>query len=169
MRIAYRACARAWHHHPYDVAAFFKRQVVCGRMAAVLIRKWPKTGRIIGANAVTRSRVRERLTIGSRRRRIDEVERNFEHLERGVIEYAARYDSPSDSAVYPLLETVFRYGFLKGLATAWLSERAAKRMSAYWLANLVNDGIGRFGDELERRGRRPEIRRLTELLDVRLV
>lgn len=166
MRIVYRESARAWHHHPYDAPSFFKRQVSCGRMAAVLVLKWPQTQRIIGAHQIARSRLRERLFFGAHRRRLREVGKCLESLEERVLELASKFDLPATSAIDPLLQKLFQYGYLKGLATATTSEDAARRLCAFWFTNLVGDGVLTFRNELKERGLETDTEDLDRLIEL---
>jgi GT2 family glycosyltransferase len=164
MRIIYHAAAQAYHHHPYDARAFFKRQEACGRMAAVFVRKWPSTMRVIGAHQVWRSRVRETLEFGARRRHVRWLAGRLDEIERRAIELAAAYDQPPTSLVDPLLHSLFRYAFLKGLAFAMTREPVATRLCAFWSGNLVAAGMNAFKHAMEREGRDHDaelIRRLT--------
>lgn len=165
MRIVYRASARAWHHHPYNVHSFFRRQISCGRMAAVLIGKWPRTRQILGAGEVTRCRILERLSFGAQREHLREVGRRLETLENGVLDFASKYDSPATSAVDPLLHSLFQYGYLEGLVTATMSEVLARRLCAYWLTNHVGRGVAKFSAELKKRGCEVEAASVLGVLD----
>ncbi len=85
---------------PLHRESFFQRQVACGRMAAVLIRKWPEIGRDIGAQQVLRSRIRERLTFGAQRRRIDGLRGRLDDLEKAaVISPRALIDRPPTQSI----------------------------------------------------------------------
>ena len=166
MRIVYRASAQAWHHHAYDVQSFFKRQVSCGHMAAILIRKWPQTRRIVGAREVWRRRLLERFNFGARRRHLQEVARRLESLEDRVLELAARHDRPPTSVVDPLFHALFRYGYLKGLASATVGEVVAGRLCAHWLTDLVGGGIAQSSHQLEKQGLHVEAANLRSGLDL---
>ncbi len=152
MRIVYRASARAWHHHAYDAPSFFARQMSCGKMGSVLIEKWPKTRRDIGAQQIRRSRIREKLIFGARRRRVLAVEDKLEALEEGVLELAAEFDLPATSVVDPLLHKLFQYGYLKGMASASENDKAARRLCAFWFTNLVGNGLQCFSGRIEAAG-----------------
>ncbi len=165
MKIVYREAARAFHHHAYEVPSFFRRQVSCGRMAAVLIGKWPRTGRDIGAQQVFRSRIRERLTFGAKRGRIDGIRGRLDDLEKAAIDLAARFDRPATDAVDPLLEKLFRYGYLKGLVFGLMRDDVAQRLCAFWFNNLVFMGVEAFRRELESRGRQLDDSTLRAVLD----
>ena len=153
MRIVYRAEAQAYHHHPYGVQSFFERQEACGRMAAVLVRKWPSKMRLIGAHQVWRSRVREAFELGGRRRHLSWLACRLEELEQRTIEIAEAYDVPPTSLLDPLLHSLFRYAYLKGLAVAMTREPIARRLCAFWFANLVASGLGVFQGVMARDGR----------------
>ncbi len=166
MRIVYQASARAWHHHPYDARSFFKRQVSCGRMAAVLIRKWPQTRRLIGGHQIARSRLRERLIFGAHRRRLREVGECLETVEDCALELASGFDVPATTVVDPFLQKLFHYGYLKGLVTANKSEGVARRLCAFWFTNLVGDGFLSIRHEFEKRGSKADAENLNGLLEL---
>ncbi len=165
MRIVYRAAAQAWHHHAYDAPSFFNRQVSCGRMAAVLIRKWPQTRRLIGVHEVFRSRFRQAFTFGARRRRQFEIEENLETLEKCVIDLAAAHDLPATAVVDPLLHPLFHYGYLKGFASATKGEETARRLCSYWFSRGVSRGVDNFRYELKRRNLELDEEKLRLLVD----
>lgn len=148
LRIIYQASARAWHNHPYNVGAFFLRQVACGQMAAVLIWKWPRTRSLIGGDAVVRGRRRMRFALPPRRRRLAIIAQQLDDWEERAITLASAFDRPATSLVDPLLRGLFQYGYLKGLFSATVPPAIASRLCASSFLEQVGGGVRRLLDEL---------------------
>jgi hypothetical protein len=141
LRIMYQASARAWHNHPYNVESFFRRQVACGRMAAVLIRKWPRTRSLIGGDAVVRGRRRMRFALPPRRRRLTIIAQQLDVWEERTISLASAFDRPATPLVDPLLRGLFQYAYLKGLSSATVRPAVARRLCASWFLEHVCEGV----------------------------
>jgi glycosyltransferase involved in cell wall biosynthesis len=148
MRIVYCESARAWHHHSYDAGSFFARQIACGNMAAILMRKWPQTQSLIGGNAVKRGRLRMLFALPSRRRLMTTITQHLEGWEERAINLASAFDRPVTSIADPLLEGLFQYAYLKGLSSATVPRAAVKRLRAFWFLQQVGGGIRRLEDRL---------------------
>jgi len=139
MKIVYREAARAWHHHPYTARSFFHRQTTCGQMAAVLVRKWPGTGSLVGVDELLRRRRRDLFSFPGRRRRVAEIGSNLDVREALAVEVATVFDYPITSAVDPFLLRLFQHAYLKGLAAAMAPEAAARKMAASWFLDLMGE------------------------------
>ena len=148
LRIMYQASARAWHHHPYNVESFFRRQIACGQMAAVLIRKWPGTRSLIGGDAVARGRRRMRFALPPRRRRLTTIAQKLDGWEERAITLASAFDRPATPLVDPLLRGLFQYAYLKGLSSATVRPVIARRLHASWFLDHVCEGVRRLVDGL---------------------
>ena len=148
LRIIYQASARAWHNHPYNVGAFFLRQVACGQMAAVLIRKWPRTRSLIGGDAVVRGRRRMRFALPPRRRRLTIIAQQLDDWEERAVVLASAFDRPATSFIDPLLRGLFQYAYLKGLSSATVPPAIARRLCASWFLEHVGEGVRRLVDGL---------------------
>ena len=148
LRIMYQASARAWHNHPYDVESFFRRQVACGQMAAVLIRKWPRTRSLIGGDAVVSGRRRMLFALPPRRRRLAVIAQQLSGWEERAIALASVFDRPATPVVDPLLRGLFQYAYLKGLSSATIRPAVAERLRASWILEHVGEGVRRLVDGL---------------------
>ncbi len=140
LRILYESSAVAFHHHPYDAKSFFRRQVACGQMGAVLMRKWPKTASIIGGDEVIRSAWKARLQYGKTRRAIRRIESELDVNEKLAIQIASAFDDRTSDGLDQYLSGLFGYAYQKGMAGAVLSPEKALRVSAYCFLNLVGSG-----------------------------
>lgn len=121
-RILYAERAEAWHHHPYEVRSFFRRQVVCGAMAAILLRKWPQLSKWFPGRELEALRVRL-STEGSSRRT---VTGDLDAAEAAALDLAALYDARPTPVLTPLLLGVFRHGVQRGFAEAWYGAEGAR-------------------------------------------
>ncbi len=164
MRIVYCEPARAFHHHPYDAQSFYERQISCGRMAAVLIEKWPRMRSLIGGDAVIRGRRRVRFALPSRRRLLTIIAQQLESWEERAIELASAFDRPATSVVDPLLQGLFQYAYLKGLSSATLTPADARRLCASWFLGYVGGGVRSVVDRLPVRNLNPKAEVLGPLL-----
>jgi glycosyltransferase involved in cell wall biosynthesis len=141
MRIVYHQAAEAWHHHPYDARSFFRRQVTCGEMAEVLIRQHPQLAKWTELDELGWSRI-EFLAAGDRHRRaVDRVASELDRWERRVIDLAVFLDHPPTAIADPLLQPLFRYGFLKGLARAHYGNRVGGRLAAGWWFRMLPQAV----------------------------
>ena len=148
LRIVYQASAGAWHHHPYDVRSFFRRQVSCGEMAAVLIRKWPRTRSLLGADAVGRERRRLRFALPPARRRLASVAKHLDDLELLAMDLASAFENPATPVVDPLLRGMFQYAYLKGLSSATVRPAVAERLHSSLFLGEVGGGVRKLVDRL---------------------
>ncbi|MCG8458136.1 MAG: glycosyltransferase, partial [Holophagales bacterium] len=90
LRIVYRASAVAYHHHPYDARSFFRRQVRCGEMAAILFRQSPELERWLGIAELEWRRL-ELLRLGEpERRRLAHLADAYPAWRRAALDLAVR-------------------------------------------------------------------------------
>ncbi len=153
MRIFYHADAVAKHHHFYRAAGFFRRQIRCGAMAAVLYRKNPQLVRWTGLHALGEVRSEALLASPELRANAARTAESLETTERRLLALASFCDAlPPLSAVDDLFLKVFAYGYQKGLAEATLDPDAARRACGYLLARDLLPAARHFRLEMELRG-----------------
>ncbi|MBZ0114521.1 MAG: glycosyltransferase [Thermoanaerobaculia bacterium] len=133
LRIYYEASALAYHYHRYTARSFFDRQVRCGRMATLLIHKSPETQPLLGVSDVERTRRWVRWGLHLRRRTHDRRVRELEgRLDRALAK-AERLDDRNDeveTTPNPLLLSLFRYGYLRGVTERSCSPALVEPVSA---------------------------------------
>ena len=158
MRIFYHAGAVALHHHPYCAADFFRRQMRCGAMAAVLHRKRPELVKWTGLSALGAVRQEALFASPALRVRAARTAERLEEIERRILESASFCDhlpplSPdgAQTPVDDLLLSVFNYGFQKGLADAVLDASASRRVCGFLLTRDVLPALEDFSSEMGRR------------------
>ncbi len=127
MRIVYRASALAWHHHHYDARSFFDRQLKCGEMADVFVRAHPQLAKWIDLRVLMWHRLEVLTADRPTARRSPECVRISIDWERRAIDLAVFLDDPATDLADPLLYSLFRYGFVRGLATARFGPTAGAR------------------------------------------
>ena len=137
MRIRYRASALAWHHHHYDARRFFDRQVRCGEMADVLFRAHPQLAKWIDLRLLMWHRIEVLTADRPYRAKVARVRSALADWERRAIDLAVFLDQPATDLVDPLLNSLFRYGFVKGLAAARFGADGGSTLAAdQWLRLL---------------------------------
>lgn len=137
LRLRYLAPAVAWHWHHYDARAFFARQVRCGEMADLLIRKHPATARDLDLALLPALRLRSWMLERVGRGRLRALaERLPERIEEALA-LARELDARSDAEAEPLLLALFRFGFLAGVARSRYQPREARRVEAALFARLI--------------------------------
>jgi glycosyltransferase involved in cell wall biosynthesis len=149
LRIRYRAACLAWHHHPYDVRSFFRRQERCGAMACVLFDKQPALERWLGIAEVEDRRIRSLRLAPAARARIARVAASLEAWEGRWLALAERYDRRPDAPLDRMLHPLFRYAFLKGLAGGLLDPAAARSVGALALLDLLPGALSGLAEEVE--------------------
>jgi len=137
LRILFDSGAQAWHHHKYDAASFFRRQVGCGKMAAVLIQKWPETNVLVGGAELRKITRKFAFPLGRRRRRVRDIGVDLDRYEALAIDVAAKFDTPPTTRIDPFLLKLFQYAYFRGLTTASFPETQAKQISATCFLDLV--------------------------------
>jgi len=137
MRIHYRASALAWHHHRYDARRFFDRQVRCGEMADVLFRIHPQLAKWIDLRTLMWHRLEVLTADPPYRAKVARVRSELDVWERRAIDLAVFLDQPATDLADPLLHSLFRYGFVKGLAAARFGSKGGDITAAdQWLRLL---------------------------------
>jgi glycosyltransferase involved in cell wall biosynthesis len=146
MRIVYRQAAVAYHHHRYDAEGFFRRQIRCGEMAAILFRKQPELKKWLGVTPLQWRRIE---VVGSRPPSPDEalVGHDLGRWERRALDLAGFYDRAKPEAVDALLHPLFEYGYISGLCDALFDRSSGRRVKAAEFVRLVPQGVR----ELQRR------------------
>jgi GT2 family glycosyltransferase len=155
LRIYYEASAVAYHHHRYTARSFFDRQVRCGRMATLLLHKFPETAPLLGVGEVGRIRRWVRWGLHLRRRtydrRVRELEGRLDHALASAEELDHRDDGVHRDGVdrdgvgrdgvkatpSPLLLALFRYGYLRGVAERSCSPALLEPVSAELFRKIV--------------------------------
>jgi len=152
MRIVYRAQAVAFHHHHYDAAGFFARQVRCGEMAHLLYERHSELKRWLSVSTVEWTRLDLTRADRGRRERLEQVARDLALWERRALNLASWLDHMECPAADDLLAPLFRYAFLKGLCRAMYEEESAEQVCAALYLGLVPDGVERMAAKLARTG-----------------
>jgi len=152
MRIVYARKALAFHHHFYDVASFFRRQLRCGEMAALLWKQRPELGRWLSIGDLEQLWARVARARGSFAGHLDRVSRALEAWEARAISLARLHDRAEvmPRAMDDYLHKLFRYAFLRGLAFGL--GRMAERSAAAAFIILMPKAARDFADGLELEG-----------------
>jgi len=152
MRIVYRASALAWHHHRYDARRFFERQLKCGEMADVFVRTHPQLAKWIDLRVLMWHRLEVLTADRAYRERVERLRTDLESWERRAIDLAVFLDEPATDLADPLLYALFRYGFVKGLATARFGGEAGRTLAADQWLRLLPDAVDTLRKNASRRG-----------------
>lgn len=136
LEIRYHAAAVAYHHHPYDAAAFFRRQVCCGEMATVLAERQPAARRHLDLDYPERLRF---ALLGSPPRLSPPA---LAAAEARALRLAQALDPLPIDASDDFLRALFRYAYQKGAAlglfgTGPRGPATAGRVAAAAFADLV--------------------------------
>ena len=150
LRIVYRAAARAWHHHRYEAAGFFRRQLRCGEMAALLYRKSPELERFLDL-ATLEDR---RLVLVTHPGGVPgeaSLHLPLEEAERRVLHLAGCFD-PLPFDVDELLAPLFRYAYLRGFAGSFYRPQTAAALAARLFADLLFPALERLEQRVSQEG-----------------
>jgi len=146
LRIIYRQNAVAWHHHPYDARAFYRRQRRCGAMAAILYQKLPEMRRYLDLETLENARLdllRHSLA--------DDplpLKAPLAEAEERALRVAAFFDPlPFDQADL-LLQPLFRHGYLSGLAQALYPGATAERLMALLFARHLLPAVAHLEEKI---------------------
>ncbi len=142
LRILYHAAARASHHHQYEAAGFFRRQVRCGEMAAVLYRKAPELERYLDLATVEG----RRLVLLTHPQGVPEcrsLHLPLEEAERRILHLAGFFD-PLNFDVDELLKPLFRYAYLRGFASSFYRPETAEKLCERLFADLIFPALEHF-------------------------
>ena len=148
LRIVYRAAAVAEHHHPYTARDFFRRQVRCGEMAAVLDRLLPELRRFLDLDTVEAARAR----LAWHRLRSLPLPSIAEDAERRLASVAAFFDPLPYDEVGEILSPLFRYAYLVGLARARYSRATALGARELLAEEILLPAARGFRRTIEARG-----------------
>jgi glycosyltransferase involved in cell wall biosynthesis len=146
MRIRYRASALAFHHHWYEAEGFFKRQLRCGEMAAILVRKQPQLKKWLGVTPLEWTRI-ETAGPAGRPRELSMVAEELERWERRALTLARFFDRVRPDAVDALLHPLFEYAYNAGLCDTLFDRHSGRRVKAAEFRRLLPQGVR----ELQRR------------------
>lgn len=146
-RIFYHAAPVAYHHHQLTAESFFRRQVRCGAMAAVLYRKWPELEKWIGTRELAWLRLRALATDRQEPNNRSRLDAALPDWERRAINMAAFFD-PLEAPVDAWLLALFEYAVRKGLAEALYSEDIARSVCSNLYLNIFPAALNRFTTEL---------------------
>jgi len=118
MQIVYCRSALARHHHFYDVASFFRRQLRCGEMAALLWKMRPEIGKWLSITDLESLRQTAALPPARSACSLEEIRRELPAWEARAISLARFFDHMKrpPRAMDDYLHKLFRYAFLRGLA-----------------------------------------------------
>jgi len=151
LRIVYRAEALAYHHHRYDAAGFYRRQLRCGRMAVVLERRFPETSEVVGVAEVRRA-ARDLERAGARRRAgVRAVAAELDRIEAGVVALAGACDGLSDETAEPLLWAAFHLAYVRGAAGESLEDLTAREVAAAAVVDRVLPSLERLAATIAHR------------------
>lgn len=169
-RIIYAERAEAWHVHPYDARGFFKRQVVCGAMAATFLRKQPHLWKWFPGRDLERIRLRFASNRSQRLEPASETKRRVEDAEEAALELAMLYDASLAPFLTPLLLGLFRHAVDKGFAEAWYAPEVAMRLLLHSARETtLGPALGAFVGQALRDGvhlAEPIVTRVYDALDV---
>ncbi|MEM1177116.1 MAG: glycosyltransferase family 2 protein [Acidobacteriota bacterium] len=121
LRIRYRAAAVAEHHHPYRAGGFYRRQVRCGQMAALLFRRNPELSKWLGVKELQH----RRLALLN-----DPVAAGFPETKRRAIAVAESFEQSGAPGLDDFLRPLFHLGYVEGLAKSLFGEAAGTRVAA---------------------------------------
>ena len=147
LKIHYCAGAVAYHYHHYTARSFFERQLKSGRMARILVAKYPETESLLGLETVKSSTRWVRLVLHWRRRRYDRLVRDLDSRVETALSLAEALDTQghqSQSAEDPaekLLRALFRYAYLRGVIESSCSSALIEPVSARLFERLVEPQI----------------------------
>ncbi|MEO8275470.1 MAG: glycosyltransferase family 2 protein [Thermoanaerobaculia bacterium] len=143
LRLRYLAGARAWHWHHYDASSFFARQERCGEMAHLLLRMHPETGREIDLRVLSGFRWRSFLIAGIGRGRLRRLSLDLPARTAEALAAANDLDGGSDTDAAPLLQALFRFGFLAGATRRLYPPPVARRVEAALFGDLIEAPLTR--------------------------
>ncbi len=148
LRIVYRAAAVAEHHHPYTARGFFRRQVRCGEMAAILYRLLPELRRFLDLDTVEAARTH----LARRRLRGLPLPTVAEEAERRLSSVAAFFDPLPFDEAGEILAPLFRYAYLLGLTRSWYPETAARSIRELLATKILLPAARNFLRTIAARG-----------------
>lgn len=166
MRIFYARDALAFHHHSYNVEGFFKRQLRCGEMAALLWKMRPELGRWLSIGDLERLWEMLALTQDLISRKICRIAEDLEAWESRAISLARLFDrlDSMPRAMDDYLHRLFRYAFLRGLAFG-VGRMPAQSAAAAFL-RLMPEAAGDFEEGLKLEGLFPPAADLRRILSL---
>jgi len=152
LRIFYRAAAVAYHHHFYRAQGFFERQVRCGQMARLLVAMHPQLVRWAGLRELEWLRLEMLAADDAWRRRQEMVAADLEGWEMRVVRIAALYDEPPLAETGTLLQPLFNYAFLRGVATSMEDAASGRRVAAELYLRELPRAVQSFARQLAHLG-----------------
>lgn len=141
LRILYRAAAVAEHHHPYSAGGFYRRQVRCGEMAALLFDHHPELKKWLGLAPLERRRLE---LIGRGRRRAE----RFETFRRHAVRAAELFDASGAPGLDDFLRPLFHVAYVEGLACARFGAAAGRRVTASFFFEQLPAAARRLRERL---------------------
>jgi glycosyltransferase involved in cell wall biosynthesis len=150
LRIIYHQKAVAWHHHPYDARAFYRRQQRCGNMAFVLYKKLPELRRYLDLETLENARLdllQQALGGDSSGDNLPSTIPLSEAEER-ALRIATFFDPLPFDEVDLLLQPLFRHGYLSGLAQALYPQATAKRLMTLLFARHLMPALAQFEEKI---------------------
>ncbi|MEO1082650.1 MAG: glycosyltransferase [Acidobacteriota bacterium] len=140
LRIRYRAAAVAEHYHPYRAGGFYRRQVRCGEMAALLFRRNPELSKWLGVKELEHRRL---ALLGG------PTGGGFDDAKRRAIRLAEGFDPSGAPGLDDFLRPLFRVGYVEGLATALFGDGPGRRVAASIFFDEVSAAARIFRKRLE--------------------
>jgi len=141
LRIVYRSSALSFHHHPYEVRGFYRRQERVGEAAAVLYDMLPELKKWLEIRELDWRRLHLLSASRAMRERLAFVEEELVEWEERAIRFAAFFDPIDPDGIDDLLWPLFRYAFLKGLASRLYSPAVASRLCAAEYLRLIPPSV----------------------------
>lgn len=153
MRIFYHSAAVAFHHHPYEVRSFCRRQQRSGAMARILEDLRPELRKWTGLDDLEWTRLAVLALAPEHRAAIARVARDLETWEGRAVSVAGVFDhGPPCEPVDRLLLPLFRHAYLSGLADAACEEDLARRLRAALFVELIPRGVYHMREEMDELG-----------------
>lgn len=152
LRIVYREAALSYHHHPYEVRGFYRRQMRVGEAAVVLYNMLPQLKKWVDLREIDWTRLQLLWAGPATRARLRQTEEKLAEWEERALSLAAFFDPVDPEGMDGLLWPLFRYGFLKGLAISLFPPELAKRLCAAQYLKLMPPAVSGFSVRLMARG-----------------
>ncbi len=143
-KIVYHSAPAAYHHHHYDVPSFFRRQIRCGRMGAILFGKRPALAKFLRIREASWARLDHLSAPEESRLRTRNIARDLQGWHQRALRFASFYDPIDPPQIDSLLPPVFQYGYDLGLLEGRLGPDIGRAVASYLFSSEVVPAINRF-------------------------
>lgn len=158
LRIVFHREAVGFHHHPYEARGFYRRQVRCGRMAAVLLAQHPELAKWLGVRELEWRRLGLLALPASERRRLEQCAADdLDRWRERALALATCYDAIDPPGIDDLLRPLFHYGYVEGLVDALYGDTGhdaahdnGRRVAAAVFAEILPAAVRAFARHLAR-------------------